>query len=159
MRTSSAATLRATLLVATLLLMNAATFAAPLPGTETRASKHSFATLLERTEAAIKTAQMGHLSTASASAGAKARGVTIPGNAVVMVFRNDYAVRMLAASVDAGIEAPLRLYLTENPDGTATISWRRPSVIFARYATPALDAMAAELDPILARIADLATSP
>ena len=127
--------------------------AAPLPGTETLVSRHSYATLLERTEAAITANKMGHLSTASASAGAKARGITIPGNAVVMVFRNDFAVRMLAASIDAGIEAPLRLYITEGKDGTARISWRRPSAVFAPFGSPTLDAMAAELDPIIAAIA------
>ncbi len=132
--------------------------AAPLPGTESLASRHDYATLLARTEAAVTDNRMGHLFTASATVGAKARGVTIPGNAVVMVFRADYAVRMLAASIDAGIEAPLRLYVTEEKDGTARISWRRPSAVFAPYASPALDAMAAELDPIIARIATEAAS-
>ena len=89
-------------------LVGGAAGAAPLPGTESLASKHGFDVLVERTEAAIKANGMGHLSTASASRGAKARGVTIAGNAVVMVFRPDFAVRMLAASVDAGVEAPLR---------------------------------------------------
>ncbi len=134
-------------------LVGGAAGAAPLPGTESLASKHGFDVLVERTEAAIKANGMGHLSTASASRGAKARGVTIAGNAVVMVFRPDFAVRMLAASVDAGVEAPLRLYITEQPDGGTRLSWRRPSSVFAPYGVPGLDAMAAELDPILARIA------
>jgi uncharacterized protein (DUF302 family) len=73
------------------------------------------------------------------------------------VFRNDYAVRMLEASVSAGIEAPLRFYVTENPDGTATLTYRRPTAIFAPYRVPALDAMAAELDPIWQQIAEQAT--
>jgi uncharacterized protein (DUF302 family) len=132
--------------------------AAALPGTETLPSRHDFATLLARTEAAIPANGMLHLSTASASAGARARGISIPGNAVVMVFRSDFAVRLLAASIDAGIEAPLRLYVTEAPGGTARITWRRPTAVFAPYATPALDALAAELDPIIARIATQAAS-
>ena len=144
------------LLALALLLATPPASAAPLPGTEALASKHDYATLLARTEAAIKDNKMGHLFTASATVGAKARGVTLPGNAVVMVFRPDYAVRMLAASIDAGIEAPLRLYVTEEKDGTARISWRRPTAVFAPYGSPALDAMAAELDPILARIASQA---
>ena len=40
---------------------------------------------------------------ASASAGAKRRGVTVPGNLVRGVYRNDFAVRMLKASVASGI--------------------------------------------------------
>jgi uncharacterized protein (DUF302 family) len=92
------------------------------------------------------------VTTASASAAAKARGITIPGNAVLGVFRPDFAVRMLAASVPAGIEAPLRFYLTENDDGTATLTYRKPSAVFAPYGSAALDAMAGELDAIWSRI-------
>ncbi|MBZ0132384.1 MAG: DUF302 domain-containing protein [Rhodocyclaceae bacterium] len=95
---------------------------------------------------------MGLVASASASRGAAARGVKIPGNMVLMVFRNDYAVRMLAASVAAGIEAPLRLYLTENADGSTTISYVRPSAVFAPYGSAALDAMARELDPVFDKI-------
>ena len=50
-----------------------------------------------------------------------------------MVFRPDYAVRMLKASEAAGIEAPLRLYLTERPDGRARLTYRLPSHIFGVY--------------------------
>lgn len=88
-----------------------------------------------------------------ASQGAAARGIRIAGNAVVMVFRNDYAVRMLQASVPAGIEAPLRYYLTESADGTSTLTYRKPSAVFAPYGNAELDRMAAELDPIFAKIA------
>lgn len=76
----------------------------------------------------------------------------IPGNAVFEVFRNDYAVRMLEASVPAGIEAPLRIYVTENPDQTATLVYRLPSAVFAPYGKAQLDAMARELDPIFEKI-------
>lgn len=50
---------------------------------------------------------LGLVAQASASRGAAARGVKIRGNLVLMVFRNDYAVRMLAASVP---EASRRRY-------------------------------------------------
>jgi uncharacterized protein (DUF302 family) len=105
-----------------------------------------------RLEAAIEKNGMLVVTTASASAAAKARGITIPGNAVLGVFRPDFAVRMLAASVPAGIEAPLRFYLTENDDGTATLTYRKPSAVFAPYGSAALDAMAGELDAIWSRI-------
>ena len=65
-----------------------------------------------------------------------------------MVYRNDFAVRMLAASVAAGIEAPLRFYFTEDAGGTATLTWRTPSAVFAPYESADLDAMARELDAI-----------
>lgn len=122
--------------------------AAP-PPVRVVASAHSFAKLVNRLEAAIEKHHMGLVATASASSGAAARGIKIPGNAVLMVFRNDYAVRMLAASVPAGIEAPLRLYVTEQADGRGQVSYRAPSAVFAPYGSAPLDAMAGELDPII----------
>ncbi|MBI2296101.1 MAG: DUF302 domain-containing protein [Betaproteobacteria bacterium] len=115
-------------------------------------TRHGFDTLVSRVEKAIADHKMGLVAQASASRGAAARGVKIPGNAVLMVFRNDYAVRMLKASVPAGIEAPLRIYVTENADGTASLTYRRPSAVFAPYASPALDELAKELDVIFGSI-------
>ncbi len=74
-----------------------------------------------------------------------------------MVFRNDYAVRMLEASVPAGIEAPIHLYVTENADDTASLRYRTPSAVFAPYQSAKLDEMAKELDPVFERIASDAT--
>jgi len=164
---SQAAIFLKTLTVATLMWSTQATFAAnaaiatdtALPGTVTLSSPHDFRTLGARLEAAIRAQKMGLVAQASASAGAAGRGVKIPGNAVLMLFRNDYAVRMLKASVNAGIEAPIRMYLTENPDGTASLSYRAPSAIFAPYHNAELDAMAQELDPIFKRIAHDAVGP
>ncbi|MDA8363933.1 MAG: DUF302 domain-containing protein [Gammaproteobacteria bacterium] len=124
----------------------------PLPGTITVHSRYGFRTLVQRLTQSITANHMVLVARASASRGAAARGIRIPGNEVLMVFRNDYAVRMLAASIPAGIEAPLRLYVTEEPDGTASVTYRRPSAVFAPYGSPKLDAMAAELDPIFAKI-------
>jgi len=120
-------------------------------------SPHRFDVLVERVEQAVERHGLGVVARASASRGAAARGVKIPGNAVIMVFRNDYAVRMLQASAAAGIEAPLRLYLTENADGTATLSYRLPSAVFRPYRHGELDRLASELDGIFARIAADAT--
>lgn len=116
-------------------------------------TRHKFDMLLERVERAVERHGLAVVAKASASQGAAARGIRIPGNAVVMVFRNDYAVRMLEASVAAGIEAPLRLYLTENADGSVTLSYRLPSAVFHPYRHAALDRLAGELDVLFARIA------
>lgn len=153
-------TTRRLLAVSWLLLASGATLAAdaPYPGTLTIATKHSFDTLLNRLERAIESNGMGLVAQASASRGAAARGVKIPGNAVLEVFRNDYAVRMLEASVPAGIEAPLRIYVTENPDKTATVVYRRPSAVFAPYGSAKLDALAKELDPVFEKIVRDATA-
>lgn len=123
-----------------------------LPGMVAVKAAGGFEATEQRLEKAIEASGMGLVARASASRGAAARGVKIPGNAVLMVFRNDYAVRMLAASVPAGIEAPLRIYLTENAGGGTTISYRKPSAVFAPYGSAALDAMAKELDPVFEKI-------
>jgi uncharacterized protein (DUF302 family) len=130
----------------------------PLPGTVSLESSHSFQELGGRLEEAATANDFAVVTRASASAGAASRGVSIPGNLVIGVFRNDYAVRMLEASVTAGIEAPLRFYVTENPDGTATLTYRKPTAIFAPYGVPALDVMAAELDTVWQQIAEQAVN-
>ena len=86
----------------------------------------------------------------------------LDGNRVVGVFRNDFARRMLAASLPAGIEAPVRFYVTENADGTGSLSYRLPSAVFAPYFAAEggdLRAVAGELDIIFARITADAIAP
>lgn len=43
-----------------------------------------------------------------------------------------------------------------NADATSTLTYRKPSAVFAAYSNAELDRMAAELDPIFARIAEAA---
>lgn len=129
----------------------------PLPGTVSLESSHSFQDLGGRLEEAVTANDFAVVTRASASAGAAARGTSIPGNLVIGVFRNDYAVRMIEASVPAGIEAPLRFYLVENADGTSTLAYRRPTAVFAPYGSEELDAMARELDGLFAQIAERAS--
>jgi len=120
-------------------------------------TKQSFPTLVKRLDAAIKAHKMFAVTRASASIGAKRRGVSIAGNMVIGVYRNDFAVRMLAASVPAGIEAPIRFYIWQAKGG-AVLSYRKPSVVFAPYGGGVkLKALAAELDVIFAGIARDAT--
>lgn len=131
---------------------------APYPGTVVTQTSYSYSALVERLTAAVKDNAMGLVARASATLGAKSIGVTIPGNTVIMVFHPRFAVRMLAASVPAGIEAPLRFYVTENDDGSAALTYRAPSSVFAPYDNAELDAMAQELDVIFKRIAAQAVS-
>ena len=131
---------------------------APYPGTVVIETKHAYKDLVARLDAAVKASKMGLVTRASATLGAKAKlNKVIPGNMVIGVYRPDFAVRMLEASVPAGIEAPLRFYITEGAGGKATLTYREPSAVFAPYETPALDEMARELDTIFAKIAADAT--
>lgn len=123
---------------------------------------HAFDALVERVRAVVEAAPIAIVTQASASEGAKAAGIDIPGNRVFGLFRNDYARRMLEASVAAGIEAPIRMYVTETADGTATLSWKTPSFVFAPYADEggaALEVLATELDAIFASVAGAAATP
>jgi uncharacterized protein (DUF302 family) len=141
--------------IATVTLLGAAPLAAAQPapeGTLSFATRHGFTTLAARVERAVEANGLAVVASASASRGAAARGIKIPGNAVIMAFRNDYAVRILKASVAAGIEAPVRLYVTESADGTARLTYRRPSALFAPYGSAELDRLADELDAVFVRI-------
>ena len=139
---------------AALLATAQAVRAAP-EGYTSLATPHDFKTLVQRVEAAVTANGLFVVTRASASKGAASRGLTIPGNMVLGVYRNDFAVRMLEASVAAGIEAPIRFYVTENADGSASLAYRAPSAVFAPYeeGSPALAALAGELDEIFSAIA------
>ena len=132
--------------------------ATPFPGTQVTKTKYSYQEMVKKLPEAVAKNKMGVVAKASATLGAKKIGVTIPGNMVVMVFHPKFAVRMLEASVPAGIEAPLRFYITENDDGTTTLTYREPSSVFAPYDNEKLNKMARELDEIFARIAADASS-
>lgn len=123
------------------------------PGTVAQDTGKPFATFVEDLTAAIPRHEMGTVADACATCGAAKIGVTIPGNRILMIFHPRYAVRMLEASVAAGIEAPLRLYVTENGDGTAKLTYRKPTAVFAPYGSEEIDALAAELDLVVEQIA------
>jgi uncharacterized protein (DUF302 family) len=128
--------------------------AQPREGAVVRVSRAPFARVAEALEQAVAEQGMALVCHANAQRGAAGRGVTIRGNQVLMVFRNDFAVRLLAADPAAGFEAPMRLYVHENPDGTATVAYRPPSAVLAPYRHPEVQAVARELDPILAAIVE-----
>ena len=135
---------------------------ADLPGWKVAKTPHGYQALIKRLDQAVKENKMGLVTRASATLGAKkVLGKTIAGNMVVGVYRPDFAVRMLEASIPAGIEAPIRFYVTENADGTATLSYKTPTAVFAPYADGGakLRDLAAELDVVFDKIARQATAP
>jgi uncharacterized protein (DUF302 family) len=124
----------------------------PYPGTQVIETPKPFDAFVTDLKAAVEANGMAVVAEACATCGAKSIGVTIPGNRVIMIFNPKFAVRMLAGSVPAGIEAPLRLYVTEQQDGNAVLTYRVPSQVFGAYENAALEEMAAELDALLAKI-------
>jgi uncharacterized protein (DUF302 family) len=125
---------------------------------ETAVVRAPFPKVAMALEQAVTDHKMALVCHANAQRGAAGRGVGIKGNQVLMVFRNDFAVRLLAADPAAGFEAPIRIYIYENADGTATLSWVPPSVVFAGYRSAEVQKIAAELDPIFKAIVDQALS-
>jgi len=111
-----------------------------------------FAKVADALEKAVEDAKMALVCHANAQRGAAARGVKIAGNQVFMVFRNDFAVRILKAIPEAGFEAPIRIYLYENPDGTVTLTYVKPSAVFKAYPHPEVTNVAAELDRMFEKI-------
>lgn len=115
--------------------------------------------LFDNLKVAVKAQGLIIVTRAGPTKAAANRGITIPDNMVVGVYNNDYAVRALALSTAAMIEAPIRFYLTGDEDGTATLSYKLPSTVFAPYFDEGgqeLRALAAELDTKFAAIAKAA---
>lgn len=128
----------------------------PHAGWEVHETDHDYETLVDRTRSAVADNGLAVVTRAGPTGAAANRGIEIPGNMVIGAFNNEYAVRILQLSTHAMIHAPIRLYVTENADGTATLSYIRPSDIFAPYVTAAdedLQVAADELDQIFAAIA------
>lgn len=129
-------------------------------GWQVISTDQSYAELLENLRAAVSAEEMGVVTDVGPTEIAAKRGEEIRGNRVVGVFRNDFAVRAVRANVAAMIEAPIRFYVTEDKDGTATLSWKTPSHVFSPYFDEGgekLRAIAEELDTIFKAIAVRAT--
>ena len=126
------------------------------PGWVIMKSAFDYPTMIKRVNAAAKAHKIGIVSRASATVGAaKVLNKKIPGNMVVGLYHPRFAVPMLQASIAAGIEAPIRVYITENSDGTATLSYKKPSTVFAPYMKEGGDKLknlAEELDGLFASL-------
>lgn len=132
----------------------------PREGWEVLPTAKGYAELVEDTKTAVEANGLAVVTEAGPTEAAAGRGVTIPGNRVIGAFNNDFAVRILEMSTPAMIEAPVRLYVTENADGTATLSYKAPTAVFAPYAAEAegLAEVAAELDAAFAAVAQAAVA-
>ena len=129
---------------------------APRDGWAVHDTALSYADLIVRVKEAAKANKMGVVTEAGPTEVLKSQGITVPGNRVIGIYHPRYAARVLALSVPAMIEAPIRLYVTEDADGTATLSYKTPSLVFAPYMDEggaALKDVAKELDGVFASIA------
>ncbi|WP_295316198.1 DUF302 domain-containing protein [Roseobacter sp.] len=133
---------------------------APRDGWVVMETTRDHATLMADLKKAVSRNGMGVVTQAGPTAAARGRGIEIPENRVVGVFNNDFAVKILNLSTAAMIEAPVRFYVTEAEDGTATLSYKKPSFVFAPYVDEggaALEALVRDLDARFELIAADAT--
>lgn len=131
------------------------------PGWHSIATDKSYEDLAKSVKGSVSEVELAVVTEVGPTEAAKKRGITIPGNCVIGVFNNDFAVRILALSKAAMIEAPMRMYVTENEDGSATLSWKRPTLILMDYEDEGgeeLTAIAEELEARFDELARLATS-
>ncbi len=129
---------------------------APREGWAVHDTDQDYKTLIDSLKKAVKANGMFVVTQAGPTGAAKKRGIEIPGNRVIGVYNNKFAVRAIRLSVAAMIEAPIRFYVTEDADGTATLSYKTPGFVFAPYFAEGgaeLEALAAELDDIFEKIA------
>ena len=131
----------------------------PRDGWAVHDTNKSYKTLVSDLKKAAKDNGMIVVTQAGPTGAAKKRGIEIPGNRVLGVYNNDFAVRAIRLSVAAMIEAPIRFYVTENSDGTAKLSYKKPTFVFAPYFIEGgadLEELALELDGIFGKIANQA---
>lgn len=142
--------MRKPLIAIAAILFASTAFAAPkaMEGWKVHPTTYTYKELVDRVKAATKANGMGVVTQAGPTGAAANRGVTIPGNRIIGVFNNKFAVDMVRASENAMIEAPVRFYVTEEPDGTAVLSYKTPSHVFSPYARDgeAVMEIAAKLD-------------
>ncbi len=105
----------------------------------------------EKLIAAIAAYPMGLTAHINGQANCRKKGMDVPADQILEVFRPDYAVKVWAAEKAAGIDIPLRIHLYAQ-DGRTWIAHRTASETFQPYANPGLDALGAELDAVFSQI-------
>jgi len=107
----------------------------------------SVAAAADKLIAAIAAYPMGLVAHANGQANCAKKGIEVPADQVLEVFRPDFAVKVWKAEKAAGIDIPLRIHLYE-ADGRTWIAYRPAVEVFKPYANPQLDVLGSELDLI-----------
>lgn len=101
--------------------------------------------------AAVAVYPMGLVAHANGQLNCAKKGITVPADQVLEIFRPDFAIKVWAADKIAGIDIPLRIHLYEAA-GTSWVAYRPAADVFRPYANPALDAIALDLDAIFTQL-------
>jgi len=100
---------------------------------------------------AVQAVPMGLVAHINGQANAAKKGITVPADQILEVFRPDFAIRVWKAEKAAGMDIPLRIHLYETA-GKTVVAFRTAEEVFAPYANGELNAIAADLDPIFTGI-------
>ncbi|MDD5363839.1 MAG: DUF302 domain-containing protein [Gallionellaceae bacterium] len=108
-------------------------------------------TAAAKLSAAALAVPMGLVAHVNGQANAAKRGISVPADQILEIFRPDFAIQVWNAHKPAGIDIPLRIHLYDQ-DGRTHVAFRTAREVFAPYANPALDAIADTVDPIFIAI-------
>lgn len=128
------------------------------PGTETetfqllRTTARPFQHVLESVRNEIAAAGMKVLHEIDPQKAVAGFGHTMGGLRLVFFFHPELVVRVVSLDWTAMVEAPLKLVVTELPDGTVSQRMADPEATFARYGNPALASFGQELAATCERI-------
>jgi uncharacterized protein (DUF302 family) len=79
-------------------------------------------------------------------------GRSMGGSRLIFFFHPKLVVRVLEMDWTAMVEAPLKLVVTELPEGTVSVRMANPITAFGRYGNPALASFGKELGDTCQRI-------
>jgi len=97
--------------------------------------------------AAAQAVPMGLVAHINGQANAAKKGISVPSDQILEIFRPDFAIRVWKAHKPAGIDIPLRVHLYDS-EGKTVVAFRTAREVFAPYANPELNSIAADIDPI-----------
>jgi len=120
-------------------------------------TEQTFDGFVARLEAAVRDNGMDIAAGSCGSCGIRSIAILGRTARIITVYRPDLMMRMLKAGAAVGAEPPLRFYVSRLADGTARLTYHRPSGALALYARPALQDMGEELDAVFAKIVHDAT--
>ena len=100
---------------------------APREGWSVTPTTKGYDQLIADVKAAAKANKMGVVTQAGPTGAAKSRGITIPGNRVIGLFNNVYAVNILNLSTGRKMRMGPRRSATRPHRTCLRLTWRRPA--------------------------------
>jgi uncharacterized protein (DUF302 family) len=117
-------------------------------------STRSFEEVLTRLRNEIEGAGLRVLNEIDPQKAVQGFGRSMGGSRLIFFFHPKLVVRVLEMDWTAMVEAPLKLVVTELPEGTVSVRMANPITAFGRYGNPALASFGKELAQTCQRIVE-----